>query len=110
MKNVYIAGGMSGHKDPFAHFDVMATRLRELGYRPVNPADIARHYKLTVDNMSEENRRAILLADLAALETCEAVILIHGWGDSLGAATEIAYAKYCGIPCFQSIDQLENAA
>lgn len=110
MKNVYIAGGMTGHPDPFAHFDIMATRLRELGYRPVNPADISRHYNLDVENITEPNRRAILLADLAALEACDAVILIRGWEESLGAQTEIAYAKYCRIPVHQSLDQLEGAA
>lgn len=50
-----------------------------------------------------------LLAGLAFLDVCDALVLIPGWLDSSGALMEIKRAKALGIPVYEA-DELPEAS
>lgn len=50
----------------------------------------------------------IYLADLEMLERCDAVLLSWYWKQSRGANLEAAWARYKGLPTFESFKELEE--
>ncbi|WP_238947821.1 DUF4406 domain-containing protein [Caldimonas brevitalea] len=82
---------MSGLPDlNFPAFHAEAARLRDLGYRVVNPAEI------NVD--PSLGWAACMRADIAQLVTCDGVALLPGWENSRGARLEQHIAQSLGMP------------
>ena len=85
---VYISGPMRGYKDSNFPAFRAAKALLEDSFDVVSPVDM--HDELgpcpTQDGYVER--------DIAALRTCDAIYLLHGWGGSIGAKAELAVAKW----------------
>lgn len=91
MKRIYISGPMTGMPNHnFPAFHAEAARLRDLGYEVTNPADI----NPEPDNASWHE---CLRNDLAALLGCDAVALLDGWENSMGAKFEVDVALRLGM-------------
>ena len=90
MTKTYIAGPMTGIKDlNFPAFHQAAEWLRGMGHEVVNPAEINPDH-----HMSWE---ACMRSDIAALVTCDAIMLLPGWEDSRGAKLEHHIAERLGL-------------
>ena len=78
---IYIAGPMTGLKDlNFPAFHAVAATLRAAGHIAINPAEI------NPDPNAEWTD--CMLADLTALTTCDAIVMLTGWETSPGAQIE----------------------
>lgn len=102
---VYIAGPMRGIPYYNVHaFDAAALSLEKGGFIPVSPADLDRVMGVDFLTCHDGNEDvglpplSLILRDLHALADCDAVILLEGWESSKGAAVEIAFAEFLGIP------------
>ena len=90
MKRIYLSGPMTGLPDDnHPAFDAEAARLRALGYEVVNPAEINAGTNLPWHEC--------LRRDLQEMLGCDAVALIDGWYDSLGAHLELHVAHRVGL-------------
>jgi hypothetical protein len=90
MTKTYIAGPMTGLPDlNFPAFHQAAEWLRGMGHEVVNPAEINPDH-----HMSWE---ACMRSDIAALVTCDAIMLLPGWEDSRGAKLEHHIAERLGL-------------
>ena len=89
---IYISGPMTGKPDrnePL--FRSTEERLRELGHEVFNPCNLPKtfSYRTAVD------------ADLRWIcAHAEALVVLPGWWDSLGATAEVATALAIKIPCY----------
>jgi len=81
-RTVYISGPITGipegNRPAFA---AMAARLTAGGWRVINPHDLCDSHLIL---SWEEYMRQ----DLAALLTCTHIVMLEGWGQSLGARLE----------------------
>jgi hypothetical protein len=77
----YIAGPMTGRKDlNFPAFHAEAKKWRDLGHEVVNPAEI---------NPDHTMPWALCMRrDIAALVTCDTIVLLPNWRLSRGATLE----------------------
>lgn len=90
MTTIYLSGPMSGMPEfNFPAFHAEAARLRALGYKVVNPAEI------NVDG--DKSWEECLRADIKALCDCDAVALLPGWENSKGAHLEVHIAHRLGL-------------
>lgn len=106
---VYIAGPMRQYKlFNFPMFDLYADQLEKWGHTPVSPADIDRLNGFNPESLPEDydwnqipegagTRTEIIARDIEALQTCEAICLLPGWKDSVGANAEVAMARWMGL-------------
>jgi len=95
MYRIYISGPISGHDD-----------LNEPAFRQA-AARVAAFYEAEaivphdVYKVDTTCRAAIwcraMVADLTALETCDAIYFIPGWRDSTGACRELSWANRLGL-------------
>lgn len=108
-KRIYIAGPMTGIPwFNFPKFDAVRDEIERRGHIAVSPADLDRAagfdaMTLPADtdwsapvpgfDLREARRR-----DMAAIEQCDAIYMMPGWQDSVGAFAEWAYARWCQIP------------
>jgi DNA-binding transcriptional regulator YdaS (Cro superfamily) len=84
---VYISGPMTGKPDlNFPSFNAEAARLRNLGLRVVNPAEI--------QLPPETSWAGFLRYDIIAmLSHCDTVVVLPGWNRSKGAQLEVYLAR-----------------
>jgi hypothetical protein len=99
---VYLAGPMTGH-DNFnaAAFTAAAEYARSCGWEPVNPHHINPSHDGPCPagpTYRGHSNPCWLRADLAALLTCDAILMLPGWEQSTGARTEHTVAETCGLP------------
>ena len=94
---VYISGPMRGYPAyNFPAFHEAACRLAGAGHAAINPAQ----------NPGGLTPAQYMDIDLALLRAAEAVLVLPGWENSKGAAVEVAYAHYLGIPvCVDITDE-----
>ena len=94
MKQIYIAGPMTGIKDMnFPAFNAETKRLRALGYDVVNPAEIVTD-KTTPWNIA-------MRKDIIALMACDTIVFLVGWENSKGAWIEYKLGHDLGMKCFK---------
>lgn len=92
---VYIAGPMTGMPNFNRRaFRIAEQMLRNLGFRPVNPA------MLPIDLPDE----AYMPICKAMLEQCQAIYLLTGWEQSKGALQEMQWAMELGLKKLEAPD------
>ena len=91
---IYVAGPMTGLMFMnFPAFNAEAARLRTLGHEVINPAEINPDKSMPWTDC--------MRADIAALVTCEAIVLLPGWRESKGATLEHHIAERLGMQVFE---------
>jgi nucleoside 2-deoxyribosyltransferase len=95
---IYLAGPMRGKPQlNRPAFRDGALRLREAGHEVFSPPEYDE--KLGLDSSEPGALRKLLGADLAWLcANADAVAVLPGWQESLGASAEVATAFALGIP------------
>lgn len=113
-RRIYIAGPMRGRPMfNFPAFDAAKEFLEKFGWEVVSPADLdraegfdpckAEGQYTTVDQAFMEKARK---RDLDALQTCDAIYMLRGWENSVGATAEHAVAEWMGIEVFDEHDSM----
>lgn len=108
---IYISGPMTGlPENNYPAFHEAARTLRAKGHTVVNPAEIHPHSRLR--RLRHRVLRTLRLvrgqppaptweeymrADIRALVDCEAIALLPGWEQSLGAELEVSIADELGM-------------
>lgn len=106
---VYLAGPMRGYAGcNFAAFDAAAERLRQLGWAVLSPAEHDREkygdrLDCTVDCSDAEigtffDLEDAMAWDLNAIASANLMVVLPGWEQSRGVASEMAHAKKHGVP------------
>lgn len=86
-KCVYIAGAISGRTDYKEAFQAAEEQLRERGFVVMNPAN----------NGQDWSYRQYINVGLMELMHCDAIYMLRGWQDSVGARLEMEYARATGL-------------
>ncbi len=87
---IYLAGPMRGYPDyNFPAFHMYATLLRAEGHEVFNPAEL---------KLEQESIRAIMAVETDWIcREAEAMAMMPGWSESLGARAELALARALGL-------------
>lgn len=101
---LYIAGPMRGKpRYNFDAFDRARDFAASKGWEVISPADLDRQEGFDPDTSEfgpEDLQRAIR-RDVAAIlsldPATDAILTLPGWEDSVGASTEVALGKWCGL-------------
>ena len=93
MGKIYIAGKITGTTDYLERFAKAEDWLNEHGYKGsvINPAKIS-------DGLPQETTtyKDYIQIGLSMLGTCDAIFMLKGWEESLGASLELQYAMTLG--------------
>ena len=105
---LYIAGPMRGYYPQynFSAFDEAAHKLRKLGHHVYSPAEMDRAagFNEWCDEATEEFVQEAMRRNLAAIDKCDAIVLLPGWESSEGTAEEIAYGRNVGVKSIEVDD------
>lgn len=100
MKNIYLAGPMTGIEDlNFPKFFEKSKELADLGWNVFNPAQNDLNKWENIKNVKENaNYRDCLYDDLSWItKEADAIAMLPGWENSKGAFAEWATAKALGL-------------
>lgn len=102
----YIAGPMRGRPYyNFPAFDAARSRLTEIGWRVISPADLDRAIGFDPWTMRADtdwnqvpnfDMNAAFERDVAALRSVDAIALLPEWERSIGARAEAGIAQWLG--------------
>lgn len=88
---IYISGPITGQKNHLEKFGKAEHMLREVGEEVINPAEIMR-------TMPQSTTHAEYMdISFALLKQCDAIYMLYGWTESIGAREEFEYAMRHGI-------------
>lgn len=91
---IYLAGPMTGYpKQNYPLFDAVAGQLRGAGHIVYSPAE----FRGGIDLQPFPIREAFIEYLTFICDQAEAIVLLPGWQDSVGATAELAMAKVCKI-------------
>ena len=95
---LYLSGPMSGLPEfNYPAFKTAAERLRSKGHTVVSPHELPADC-LGCANIGHEHSWAEhMRVDLAALLTCDVIVLLEGWQQSRGAQLEKTVAEAIGL-------------
>ena len=105
---IYIAGPMRGLPNfNFEAFDRAEKSLRAEGWEPINPAEMDR--ELGFDPKTLVCDKEFILGCVrrdseAIIEQAEALVLLPGWENSVGANAEMWLARWKQIPVYHYPD------
>ena len=91
---IYIAGPMTGIPEfNYSAFRKAAQRLRNVGVTVVSPVEIGEKYG-TAEEIAAVPAKLenLILEELDALATCDAIYLLLGWQRSAGTKNELRLA------------------
>lgn len=99
---IYIAGPMRGFLNfNYPTFNDYAEKHRAAGWDVVNPVEIGAGYGTPEQiNADPALLAAVVSAELHALEKCDAIFLLEGWNESVGAKQELAAALAAGLKVY----------
>ncbi len=86
-QKVYISGKITGTSDYMERFSAAEDHLKEMGYKPVNPARLNAFFP---DGTALETymRSSIVRSSIDMLLDCDAIYLLKDWEESRGARLE----------------------
>lgn len=91
---IYISGPISGTDDYRERFSKAEAILKNKGHIPVNPIYMDAYQEaLTYDE--------IMYFDLDLLSKCDAIVMLKGWRNSMGANREWGYAYAQDLMIFE---------
>lgn len=90
---VYIAGPITKDPDYLAKFDTVENELKRRGFDTFNPA---------MKNPGDHDYKWYIDRGLKALSECDAICLIEGWSQSVGATLEYTYSKVVDMPTLEA--------
>ena len=92
---IYIAGPMTGLPE-WNHpaFNAAAAELRTAGHEVVNPAEMGEKHG-TADEINADPQKLVdlILEELDAIATCDAIYLLPGWEKSPGTRRELEMSE-----------------
>ena len=104
MRRGYVSGPMRGYPDcNYPAFMAAAKALREHGWWVFNPAEMdeARDHEPPEDGPAAwrhyAKRDTRVLIELLKAENGDAVVVLPGWGKSVGASAEVALGQWVGL-------------
>jgi len=99
MTLIYIAGKYTGDQAENVRKAVMAgDRLLEKGYIPYIP-----HLSHLWHLISPHDYETWIKIGLAILERCDAIFMVSGWEESIGAKKELDFAQSIGLEVIYGI-------
>lgn len=102
---IYVSGKYSGDIDANIQKAREASiKLWELGYTVFCPHLNTFHFEKDCKCFYED----YINGDIEILRRCNAVFMLDGWKDSLGAVKEHKFALVWGIPAFYTLEELEE--
>jgi len=91
---IFLSGPMTNiDKYNFPEFNRKAEMLRSRGWEVVNPVDICLKYKFEKVISDKTVFNAMVKEELEQLVTCDAIYMMKGWENSLGAMKEYVLAR-----------------
>ncbi len=109
-RTIYIAGAMRGHpKFNFDAFDAAEIRLKNAGWKTINPAQLDRKvgFDPERDKPDREFLKKALIRDVLSIFESDAIALLPNWEESRGVRIELAIARELGIPIYLYPTMLE---
>ena len=92
-KTIYIAGQIRNEKNYRARFEAAHEWLEAMGWQVVNPIYLTEVFGTPTEVQSNPRLlRAVMDAELAAIQHLDAIYLLKGWERSEGARAELAVA------------------
>ncbi len=112
--SLYIAGPMAGIKDfNYPLFYGVEKILNAAGIETINPAELDKHDEAALEHTGDfkdgsgvkpVGRAAFLKRDFHHLTTCEGIVFLEGWQDSIGANCELLVAQMAGMSTWLWVD------
>lgn len=96
---LYLAGKMTGVEAfNFPAFDAARDALMAQGYEVVSPADLDRAigFDPTKNTLDGFDKLAAIRRDIEAIIECDAIYMLRGWENSVGATAEFHLARWLG--------------
>ncbi len=94
----YLSGRMSGLPEfNYPAFASAAKRLRSQGHTVVSPHELPADCPGCANTGHEHSWAEHMRVDLAALLTCEVIVMLPGWQQSRGAQLEKTVAEAIGL-------------
>lgn len=95
---LYLSGPMSGLPEAnYPAFAAAAERLRSQGHAVVSPHELPADCPGCSDTRQEHSWAEHMRVDLAALLTCDVIVMLPGWQQSRGAKIEKTVAEAVGM-------------
>lgn len=95
---LYLSGPMSGLPEfNYPAFKAATERLRSQGHAVVSPHEIPADCPGCANTGHEHSWAEHMRVDLAALLTCDVIVLLEGWQQSRGAQLEKTVAEAIGL-------------
>ena len=89
---------MTGIEDHnFKEFNCYAEMARKLGYRVVNPVEMARRIGIKKVLSDKKALKKLIEAELKAIKDCDAILMLDWWQNSVGAKKELRVALGVGL-------------
>ena len=91
---IFVSGPMTEIENyNIPEFNRVARMLRNKGWEVINPVDICNKY--TIDKVLNDKNvfEKMINEELELLKTCDAIYMMKGWEDSIGANREYILAR-----------------
>jgi hypothetical protein len=103
--SIYISGPIAGYPAFKEVFESAAKHLRFLRFDVVNPVDVPPHEHegecpKSYVTANGHSAACYLRTDLKALLDCDAIFMLSGWENSIGARLEHSVAAHCGLKIY----------
>lgn len=101
---IYLAGPMRGKPDlNFKAFDEAKIQWTQAGHQVFSPADLDRALGYGMyGEESIQNLKHVMMNDINCLYNADAIALLPGWEDSMGATVELALAQMLGLDIYDA--------